>query len=351
MLHLHPLAFIVLVLGVAIFKLVPAWLGDSQIAQSGSQFPLPSDWTSSGVVVVLLYKAVGPSAWAVAGVTAAVLALVMPVVLWFRRDTSSGLWRVALLVFAAWPAANVTFSFMGTFHMFHPVGMALAVLGRRAWIVGAGFILALGSMPEQSLLAFVTLFVLSLVPRWSQWRSRALLGIALAGAWSIGAAIWFSNAGVVSRMDRLVGEFQLGILANLSAGSLGIYAWWGAWWLLVAFQLATLPRRYLPVSLAATIVIPAFFTFMTHDGTRVFAGVSSAVALVLAWSFLGQLSEDTALKRHAGGRDPLSIRLTVAACFLALILLPNVVSDVWGTSFKSSWLFWVQHAWQRIFGA
>lgn len=69
----------------------------------------------------------------------------------------------------------------------------------------------------------------------------------------------------------------------------------------------------------------------TWDGTRVFASVSVAVGVAMAMAYLGDQGAD-------GTPEHWHFRRTMALWVLVVAMMPAVVSEFGGTSFRTGWL-------------
>lgn len=125
-------------------------------------------------------------------ITIAALALVSVLVLRRTRHESQYLALAAILSSGI---AAVMWREIGRYDAFFIVGVAIAVLGMRAWVSWLGAAIAALTSPEQLLVAAVIFLLLALVPAFAEWRAVAVRLLASAFVVLVIVQIWFTVAG------------------------------------------------------------------------------------------------------------------------------------------------------------
>lgn len=337
LLTMPPAAFVALVIVVTVVRAGLGFYGTWHTAQNAHALPHAYDYTSSGVTSGLLYRALHLNGLTWMALTAALVALAVlaPVVTTGRRSTHPAAWRLALLVMVAWQAVPATAQFLGDYQAVLLACVSVAMVARRWWAWSAMLALAALSGPETSALGFACLLIGTTAPALRPWRRKAVVGVILSLGWLAASSWWLAHDGVVSRWEYLVRDIVPTVSINAVQGLLGVYAWWGPWWVLVGLVTAATTGRHRWILLLATVLIPGLATTLTWDGTRVFVAVSAPIGLAMA---LAYTTGDFRTSRAGTPPEPKQSALAalVALWAVVLVLMPPLVSDL-GVGFRAPW--------------
>lgn len=201
--------------------------------------------------------------------------------------------------------------------------LALAPGYKTAFVAG----LWLGAVnAEQALLAVLAYVAVALglgLAREARVRAGALgvaLGVALVKGYAL---VWLPER--QSRLLILWQNLSKSLVRAADSGSVGIYAWYGLSWLLVAgwFLTARVASRERFLVLLGLVALPGLATFATLDGTRVFVCTSwPAFALFVA----------TTVSPERQLQDRVPLRSLSALALLSLAVMPAYVTMKGGLS-------------------
>lgn len=234
--------------------------------------------------------------------------------------------RTLMMWALAWPLLLGDLAWLGNGFEFLPLFIVLSVLARRWSVVVAGAVLASLTHPEQALVAFASLLVLSLAPEFRSYRLRASIGSVAALTATVITSLWLAARGTESRAEFFF-EWFIDAAAQFAGNTvLLVYSGWGVWWLLLLLAFGLLGRRGKTVIIISAILIPTAVTATTLDGTRVFVGVASAVGVAL-YAFLARSLQGSPDMTHAVNEHG---RALLGISFLAFLILPNLQIVIWG---------------------
>ena len=326
LLNSSPIFYVAMVVLIAGSK-VTVMVNTNDLLEAVAPFPTPVNRLSTNVVDIMLLKALGSSSsWflvmSFVALVAGVLLLTV-MVRRFSRDESSA-WRIALIFAVSWPLILADLSWMGAGGALIPTFVVLFTLGRHWLLVTVGLLGWVLTHPEQALAASLSFLVLTIVPEFARWRRRAVIAVVVAGACTLLGAVWLADAGLSSRGGFLQETAAAGFSSFLRNGMLGVYAWWGLWWLAVAALLIGIggwKRVWLVIALVG---IPGLFTVVTLDGTRVFSGVASASGVLVIAVIVRLMSQPSPSVEAERRSNSPRVHAYVGYLFLAFILFPNV---------------------------
>jgi hypothetical protein len=278
----------------------------------------------------------------VASIVALGAAVAVPTVLVYRRGPSEISWRIALILMVTWPIVNSDLAWFGYPNATLPLAIALTLLSRTPLAVTFGILLGTLTHPEHFFSGFVLLLPITLLGPFRHLLRRCLMAAAIGGGVSLIIGVWLTAAGVGSRLALLLPNLRESLFASISAGVLGVYAWWGLWWLVILWALMTFSGRQRVVILLSSVLLPAVLTVSTLDGTRVFTAIAAPVGMVLAFHYLGYWRCDSIPKASSDvlpmPREPVALGLWTAL----FLLLPNVQVGFMAAEVLLPGGFWVQ---------
>lgn len=159
--------------------------------------------------------------------------------------------------------------------------------------LGAG-IMALGNA-EQAVLASLSLFLLSTIPQFSDWRLRASIGAATSVLVLLTLQVWMHSSRAstcfpgCTRFEALEEYLPLSLSNFFVAPTYAIWSWYGVSWFIVSCLLAVSIKRHRVLLVLSLIAIPGIATLSTADGARVFGLItfpSIVAASVWFWAKL-----------------------------------------------------------------
>jgi len=274
--------FVVLSAAIVALKspIIPVWV----VGEVAEAFPEPVGKQSNVFVGILLWRLVGGNEYFAAVGLLAILAAV--VVVWLcssSKRMSSVDGRSQLLLALTWPPVLSGVAWFGYGTEFFPLGIAIAVLTQRKWIVAFGAVLASLSHPEIALASFTCLLVLSLAQPFGRFRLSALIGLLVSAPIWVASTAWMRANGAESRLDAFAINLREALEFAVSRDLLGLYAGWGIWWIVIIGSLGLMKRRDALITVVAAVGIPFLAMSLTLDGNRVFAGVGAATGLAVLW--------------------------------------------------------------------
>jgi len=244
-----------------------------------------------------------------------------------------------LLWALSWPLLLADVAWLGNGFEFLPLFMVMAVVARQTPVAVLGASLAALTHPEQALFAFIALLILSLAAEFRFARSRAILGTAFAFASTVGTTLWLMSSGVESRTTFFVDWVADSLALFIRNLHLLAYSGWGAWWVLLLLAIGLLGRCGVQLLIVSAVLIPLAFTATTIDGTRVFAGVASAVGIAV-YVFVHRALTVTPEQAAPAPSDRFAL---LGVTFLAVLILPNLQVIMWGDIIGPG-AFWIDLA-------
>jgi hypothetical protein len=335
-------AFIAGIGALAVLRIGVGFYGNWHTAQNAHALPLAYDYTSSGVTAGLLYRALGLNGltWMILTALFVVVATLAPVVSVWRRAVDPSRWRLALLVMVAWQALPSTSQLLGDYQSLLLAFLSLGMVARRTWLWVPMLLLAVLSGPEPAAIGFGCLLIGSLAPPLRRWRTKAVVGLVCALTWFAASSVWLAAAGAYSRRESMLHDVVPTLAINAAQGVLGVYAWWGPWWILVGFMLVVSNRLGRWSLFIGAVAIPGLATALTWDGTRVFVCVSAPIGLAIALAYLRDERASAPMVSRPQ-QPPLqhtrsALTASIALWLVALILMPPLVSN-FGPGFRAQW--------------
>lgn len=338
--------FLLLSIGVALLKTTLFWRG-SFFYLEVALFPTPASSLSSNFIPLALHGIfqqfgllLGPLLLAseTLALLAATTALV--VLLWpFARNTLDQ--RLLILLALAWPGVHTVLPWLGNGTAYLPLFVILGLLGPRLWIRLVGVAGATATHPEQSFVTFSLLLFVSLLPEFRTFRSRALIGSAAGFAVTLGSGIWIQASELSGRFPSLAENFVLSARFTFRYSILGVYTWWGLWWVVILIVLVMLRGRSRLVYLMAAVLVPGFFAAITDNYTRVFAGTALAIGIASLWLLLTRESRGTPGSGTPSERESSSGHLALGIWAALFLLLPNLSFMMPGEGVPVPGAYWV----------
>jgi hypothetical protein len=288
-------------------------------------FPTPpNNWSalSYGMrSVVFITGQDGDLAFGIVGFFAVIMSLALLTYFAYRKFEPV-VARVFLALIVVGPIGMALMNRIGRNDVFVILGAAIiAFYGKRIvpFLIGL-FIMILGN-PEQTVVAFFVLFILSMIPTLRSWRRTAGLGFVVALAVFVPLSMYARASGVKSRVEFLPEYLSNSFYAFAANLPLSIFAAYGAVWLVIGWvflQISGRSRFWLVVGLGAA---PAFVAMITVDQTRVIVGVTTLAVLVILHEYLPKIKNQL----DVIGFNPI-LGVTVAV----VLFLPII--DIWGSS-------------------
>lgn len=316
--------FVVLIAAVTALKTTFFWRG-SFFYQEAEAFPEPVTHFSNNFLAVVIHRSAGDhiSAWFLGLSLTALAAAVICFIYFLSRETSSPEDRRIIIILAfSWPAVLVVLPWIGNGTAFLPLFLLLGILAKRLWLRLVGIVLAVATHPEHTLVGLLLLLILSLGSEFRHFRPAALQGFVVALLGTGLSTLWLYSQASPSRLGALSSGADFAFPFALRYGALGVYTWWGMWWIVVAIAFTLVGKRTRWVLALVGIIVPGIFTSITADYTRVFVGITIPISLALATLLFQSRAAPNSDDGRAIGSQP---GLALGAWFLALILLPNLI--------------------------
>lgn len=303
------------------------------------RFPKVDGFSSSNLVGIIIYRGTGGSPPLYAALASLALAAAV-VIIWRAGGANTVRRRTFLLLALSWPLLLADLAWLGNGFEFLALFVTLAVLTqhRALWVTGS--LMAALTHPEQAFLAFASLGLLSLGQEFRSLRNRALTG-AIGGAIAgVASSVWLSLSGADSRTTFFFDWLVDSLVLFFRNAALLIYSGWGVWWLLLLLVFASVTWRTRWLLVLTALAVPIAITATTIDGTRVFAGVASAVGLALI-AFIRDQSTAGAAGQGEGSQQEMAL---LGLTFLAFAILPNVQVVMWAEVLSpgTSWIEFVR---------
>ena len=338
--------FLFLAVGVALLKTTVFWRG-SFFYPEVAAFPTPASSLSSNFIPIGLHGffqqfglLLGPllliaETLALLSATIALVLLMWPYV---RNPLDQ---RLLILLGLTWPGVHTVLPWLGNGTAYLPFFLVLGLLGPRLWIRIAGVVGATATHPEQSFVAFSLLLFVSLLPEFRFFRSRALMGSAAGLVVTVGSGIWIQASELSGRFPSLVENFVLSVRFSLRYSILGVYTWWGLWWILIFIVLAMLRGRSRLIYFLAAVVVPGSFAFITDNYTRVFAGTALAIGIASLWLLLTRESREQPASGTPPEAESRTGYLALGVWATLFFILPNLSFMMPGEGVPVPGAYWV----------
>lgn len=220
----------------------------------------------------------------------AYLLLIVVVIFWFRARLASitrSSDQVLMLILLG-PIGTSLFIQIGHYDTLLIIGSLLLVTSRSVVTQLIAVLLMVGANVELAVVSLVMLAIVSSVMTTTvSVRRIAALGTLSTTFWySISLRLFGTDAIGEGRIGFFIDQVKSSIILNTRTVPLLVFSFFGLCWvplvLVLKLQQELKTRVILTIGL---VVIPAIFTFVTLDGTRVFASLSAAsLAAVLTVS-------------------------------------------------------------------
>jgi len=322
---------------ILLAKAIVVWRIDI-LREVSAAFPQSQGFGSSNFVGIAIFTLVGESPLLYGAVSMGALAAAALVLArtGARGHSDRALRRTFVIFAVSWPLLLADLAWLGNGFEFLPLFVAIAVAARNQALAIVGAVLAALTHPEQSFFAFGSLLILTFAPEFRFLRWRAAAGAAIAAAVAVATTLWLTTSGSQSRTTFFFDWITDSLALFVRNAALIVYSGWGVWWLLLILVFVSLSIRGRVLMLVSALGLPLLITATTIDGTRVFTGVASAVAVALIVVLARQLSEprpelNTDQPIHSG---------FLGLAFLALLVLPNIQVVMWG-ELPSAGAFWI----------
>ena len=286
--RLRALPWWILSTGLLVVALLKGGFGVEIAAQNPDpSFPLPEpgavDSLSFGLPALVWLLGIQGQTSTIAIVTFALILIGYFSSAYLLVRTFDGLARtVALILLGLGPTITVLLGNIGRHDLLVVFGAVLVGLRGYTWwgVITGSALMFLGN-PEQTLVALTSLALLSLTPKFSQYRARVLT----LGALSIGLFLilhmWAGSLGADSRAGWFGYHLQVSLLNFFGNAYLVIFSGYAILWVLVAWRVVNSHGRTRLLYVASIILLPILATMLTADQTRVFVGVSTATLFAL----------------------------------------------------------------------
>jgi hypothetical protein len=193
-----------------------------------------------------------------------------------------------LLIIFTTPALSAVLQTIGSYDSVTFFGSLLFVLLKsKIGTVLAAFTMVLGN-PEQALIAFLCVFVLTFIPNFKDWRLRSVIAIFTSTLFWFIIQIWMWINNVKATRFTLIPHFiDLAVAKFWSDPAGSVWSYFGIFWLIALYIFFIFSGRNRKLLFTSLIFVPLVATLLTADGSRVFALISfSTLFIVLYWFWL-----------------------------------------------------------------
>jgi len=235
-------------------------------------------------------------------------------------DPLSG--RLFLAFVIVGPIGMVLLNHIGRNDVFVILGATMiAIYGQKIYMLVFGLVIMILGNPEQTLVAFFCLMILSNIPMLRQWRRVAAAGFMVALAIFIPLTLYVRSTGVKGRVEFLPELLSASFYPFAANLPLTLYASFGATWLIIGWILLHISFKGQILITIGLLAIPLLVTMITVDQTRVTVGVTTLSIMVIIREFMPRIV--TQLKS-------LNFGPILGAGVVLVLFLP--VIEIWGTS-------------------
>jgi hypothetical protein len=248
----------------------------------------------------------------------------------FHRLLTNEASRILLLVLLVGPIGGTLYTTIGQNDSLLILGsLIVAVSGKKITVSALGLAIMILANPEQTVVAWSVLLIMSFTPILREWRRYASYGLIVAFAGFLAISVGVRAAGAGDK-TQFLDDFLLQSVHNFASNlPLSLYALFGFSWPLVLVLVYTQGARTALVG--ALALVPAIVvTAVTVDQTRVLVGVTTMATLT--WMI-------SSLKKVDSGSFRFSISNRLAWMFLLALVLPSVMV------FGPSGLPWGPYSW------
>jgi len=232
------------------------------------------------------------------------------------RQFSTEVSRILILVLIAGPIGGTLYTTIGQNDSLMILGsLVVATSKRRIGLVALGLVLMVAANPEQAVVAWGVLLIMSFAPVLRSWRWTSAFGFIAAAMSAAVIAALVRGSGSEDK-SQFLDDFLLQSLHNFWSNlPLSVYALFGFSWPIVLVLMWYQGSRSRIVG--ALALLPAFLaTAITIDQTRVLIGVTALATL----TWLGASLRDIDF-------DKLSFPVTnrLSWTFLLSLVLPSII--------------------------
>lgn len=194
--------------------------------------------------------------------------------------------RLMVLIIFSTPAFPSMLQTIGSYDVFTFFGCALFVLlESKIGTFVATLIMVLGN-PEQSILVFICVFILSLIPSFQDWRKKSIIGICTSIPLWMLIQIWMLIELVPATRLILIPNFiDLAIMKFWSDPLLNLWSYFGVYWIAIFIINSYFNGKERKHFLISLVIIPLIATLITADGQRVFALISFPILTITSYQF------------------------------------------------------------------
>jgi hypothetical protein len=269
------------------------------------EFPRPGpSYKSSAILGPALAHALGlhtPRGWTL--LHAVLSAAAMGVAVWLTCRTAGDQRsrRVTLVWLALAPGATCLLQLIGHYDVFVLLGATLLGFARGAGTALIGGALVGATNPGQGCILLLAYACVACALGRPVWRASWAFGAGCAVcAAAVAAWQWSLDVAITSRVSLLLPNLGRGLRGTLIAGTMASYAWYGLAWPLVVAAIVGLrhERRARALLTLGLVVIPAFSSMLTLDGTRVFVCAAWAGSAVCSQTSRSSASVGSAVCRY-----------------------------------------------------
>jgi len=263
--------------------------------------PNPPGYLTTSIGNIALARAVGAFSvkeWMVLHEILVIVAISLGALLASRRTYLPQ--PVLILVLFTSTAFSTLSTTIGIYDPVTLIGAIIFTLARCKLLIffGAAF-MAIGNA-EQAVLAALSLFLLSTVPQFREWRNRAATGLATTVTILLVLQLWILSSRASScfpgctRFEAIEGYLPLAFSNFLVAPTFAIWSWYGVSWSIVSCVIAVSNGRHRILLALSLIAIPGLATLLTADGARVFGLITFPSIVAASLWFWGKFRDSPA---------------------------------------------------------
>lgn len=332
--------FVLVIAAIAALKSTFFWRGSFFYAETEA-FPKPVTHFSSNFLAIALHRISEPFV-SVGFLGASVIALASAIwlfIVYVSREISDNEdRRIVIILGFTWPAVMVVLPWIGNGTAFLPLFVLIAMMSRSRLLSGLGLLLAIATHPEHTFVGFALLAVLTSRPEFRRFRKRAFIATVVSLACVLLVTVWLSSEASPSRAGALSSGVEFAFPFALRHGILGVYTWWGLWWLVLAAVLVVTSIRTRWLVFSVGVVVPGIFTAITADYTRVFVGITIPLSIAFVTVLISRNRPQSGVEPENAALKP---GLALGSWFVVLILLPNLIFMMPGDGVPTPGMYWV----------
>ena len=230
--------------------------------------------------------------------------------------------RLFLALVIVGPIGMVLLNHIGRNDVFVIIGATMVAMhGRKIYMMVIGLLIMILGNPEQALVAFFCLMILSYIPMLNHWRRVAVFGFVTALAIFIPLSLYVRSSGVKGRLEFLPELLSASFYPFAANLPLTLYASFGATWLIIGWVFLHISVKSRVLLVIGILVIPLFVTMITVDQTRVTVGVTTLSVMVLLREFLPRIVSQLKSRNF----------VPILGTGVAIVLFLPII-EIWGTS-------------------